>query len=847
MRLDTHCHSKHSKRPSEWILQKLGCPESFTEPLNLYRIATGKGMTHVTITDHNTIDGCLEIANLPHTFISEEATTYFPEDGCKLHVLVYNITEKQHRDIQQARENVYDLVPYLEEERIPHALAHPLYSVNGRLTLEHVEKALLLFKVLELNGARLEEQNRCLEAIVAGLTRHGIETLASKHNIEPRGNQPWKKTLIGGSDDHSSLTVASRYTEISGCSAPSDLSLIMEEDTTRVIGPESTPQTLAHNLYSIAYQFYSHKFNLGAHASNDVVFNLIDRFLSGAEGRQLHLFARISFLWNHRKLNRAAPGGRPSMIDLLRNETHRLIWDDPELSALFKHGSDTGVGLDEKWFNFVNRISNKVLCHFADHIINSLQGAHFLNLFDSLGSAGALYCVLAPYFVAFSIFSEDRRFSHKALNHFSGLPEHYPSGPEEVKVAHFTDTFYEINGVAWTLKKQIQAAGKTHRKYTVITCDETAPANGKGIRNFKPVRMYELSVYPEQKLFYPPFLEMLDYCYRHRFTHIHSATPGPLGLAALAIARILRLPIVGTYHTALPQYAQYLTEDNSVADVMWKYILWYYNQMNLVYVPSWSTAAELVEKGLDASKVRIFPRGVDTDLFHPCKANGSIPTMDADARGNGAGATADASPRRHRLLYVGRVSKEKNLELLVNVFKRLSSSRTDVELVVVGDGPYLEEMRRELTDTPTIFTGYRDGEALASIYASCDLFVFPSTTDTFGNVVLEAQASGLPVIVTDVGGPRENLLTDETGLVVKGDDPWSLLNGIATMLDDPNAIERMGKAARNYAETRSFDRAFDQAWSLYMETDGDTSGEFQVPWNLFQEKFGLSSAHVDRH
>ena len=93
MKIDLHVHSRYSTRPSQWVLQKLGCQECYTEPQTLYRLAKKRGMSLVTITDHNVIDGCLEIAGLPDTFISEEVTTYFPEDGCKAHVLVYEINE----------------------------------------------------------------------------------------------------------------------------------------------------------------------------------------------------------------------------------------------------------------------------------------------------------------------------------------------------------------------------------------------------------------------------------------------------------------------------------------------------------------------------------------------------------------------------------------------------------------------------------------------------------------------------------------------------------------------------------------------------------------------------------
>ena len=130
-----------------------------------------------------------------------------------------------------------------------------------------------------------------------------------------------------------------------------------------------------------------------------------------------------------------------------------------------------------------------------------------------------------------------------------------------------------------------------------------------------------------------------------------------------------------------------------------------------------------------------------------------------------------------KILYVGRISKEKDLNVLAQAFRRLTQTHADVELILVGDGPYLNELKELLAGTPSIFTGYREGEQLAAIYASCDLFAFPSATDTFGNVVLEAQASGLPVIVTDSGGPQENMIPHKTGrgILVQVGDTEALL------------------------------------------------------------------------
>jgi glycosyltransferase involved in cell wall biosynthesis len=170
-----------------------------------------------------------------------------------------------------------------------------------------------------------------------------------------------------------------------------------------------------------------------------------------------------------------------------------------------------------------------------------------------------------------------------------------------------------------------------------------------------------------------------------------------------------------------------------------------------------------------------------------------------------------------KLLYVGRISKEKNLPLLAEVFKRLVEVAPQVQLVLVGNGPYLQELRSVLEGTPTVFSGYLEGENLATVYASCDLFVFPSTTDTLGNVILEAQASGLPVIVTDCGGPQENMRAGLTGLVAAADDAESLLEAIQSLLDSPDRRRQMARAARHTMEGRSCERAFDRTWAMYQE------------------------------
>jgi len=805
MRVDLHVHSKYSKRPSAWVLKKIGCPESFTEPRDIYRIALARGMTHVTISDHNRIEGALAIAHLPYTFISEEITTYFPEDRCKLHVLALDITERQHADIQQCRDNVFYLVDYLRAQGIVHVVAHPLYGVNDRLTIEHFEKMLLLFKNFEMNGARNDVANEGLEAVLKSLSQDMIEALSDRHGIDPAFPEPWKKNITGGSDDHSSLNIARTYTEIPGAGNLREGLAGLENGQSRAVRHPSLPETMAHNFYSIAYQYYRSKFKLERFQGKDLLIKFLDRSLrpngcdgNGHDGRLIDKV--YCFLNAHRRTRTETVSD--DLIGLLRHTTARLLKDDRQFKRLALTGAQNDLPPEIGWFDFVNQVSNQALINFANHAMNHLVGGNVFNIFHTLGSAGGLYGLLAPYFIAFSIFSKDREFTHAVRDHF-GVPSPANAGTADaVRVGHFTDTFYDTNGVALTLQQQVQVALRHGKSLQVITCNEDPDMSQPGVKAFQPIGTYDLPEYPEQKLFYPPLMEMLRYCYEQGFTRIHSATPGPIGLAALAIARILKLPICGTYHTQLPQYAQFLTGDDAMAELTWKFVVWYYDQMDLIYAPSEDTRQELIARGINGDKIALYPRGIDTERFSPEKRNGFFEQS--------YGVTAPA-----KLLYVGRISKEKNLAVLGDAFRLLYARQAQAHLVIVGDGPYLNEMKAQLRDLPCTFTGALAGEDLAKAYASADIFVFPSMTDTFGNVVLEAQASGLPVVVSDQGGPCENMLPDTTGRVVPGNDVEALAAALTDILSNPRQRQAMGRAARRYMEERSFDAAFLKTWESY--------------------------------
>ncbi|HAK07683.1 MAG TPA: glycosyl transferase, partial [Spartobacteria bacterium] len=165
-----------------------------------------------------------------------------------------------------------------------------------------------------------------------------------------------------------------------------------------------------------------------------------------------------------------------------------------------------------------------------------------------------------------------------------------------------------------------------------------------------------------------------------------------------------------------------------------------------------------------------------------------------------------------RLLYVGRISKEKDLDVLAKAYRQLRDEGLSIQLLIVGHGPYSEALSETLPDA--IFTGYLKGKELATAYASADVFAFPSTTDTFGNVIIEAQASGVPVIVSDSGGPKELVEDNVNGLITKSHDVEDFSRAIRELVVDPARRERMGSRARQSVIDRTWPAAFRKFWSI---------------------------------
>ncbi|MUT64705.1 glycosyltransferase family 1 protein [Paenibacillus sp. NEAU-GSW1] len=364
-----------------------------------------------------------------------------------------------------------------------------------------------------------------------------------------------------------------------------------------------------------------------------------------------------------------------------------------------------------------------------------------------------------------------------------------------MRIAVFSDTFVpQVNGVALTLKRWTDylALQGADCKLFVPTAPE--PVYDNPVCRLASIPFW---AYPEYRFAIPNLLRIRQELSQFKPDIVHIATPFNTGLAGMSAAQKLHIPIVASYHTHFDQYLESYRLPLAHS-WYWSYMKWFHRNCRAVFAPSQETIHLLQTKGF--SGLELWSRGVDCDKFTPLKRSGRVREL-------------YGIKERYVLLFVGRLAPEKDLDVLLQVMHRLPERiRSQVHWLVVGDGPMMEQGRRDAPQNVT-FTGYRSGEELAALYASSDLFVFPSATETFGNVVLEAAASGLPAIVADKGGVTEIVRHDITGVHAQAGNAESFLAALTDWFDNADKWQLFGGKARELALSRTWERAMEAIYT----------------------------------
>ncbi len=818
-RADLHCHSDASNKTGEAALNMIGCPESYSRPGDVYAQALRRGMDFVTITDHDSQAGVREILSMPGVLVGEELTCWFPDDGCKMHVLVYGHTPEQHADLQRLAPDIYAVADYFVEHDLAHSVAHPIYRQNDKLERWHLERLLLLFKSFEcLNGAHSPLHREAFEPLLDKLDKAEIERLSRVHGLSPRWPEPWKKGRTAGSDDHGLLNVGRTWTEFpSDVKTPDDVLQAIRDGRTLPGGEAGSSVKLAHTFWGVAVRYYTSHLLEGGGNSANLAATLLQAFVGARTKPGKLQLAYLAAKGKVKKLQRSVVGkfrkDEPQPFktsglikDLFIDSVKRRLPEHPQLVGELDRGLPP-LGNHEEMLRFVNAVNRDVSRGVADAIGTSLDRASLVGLFDSIGAALAQQFVLSPYYFALFHQNKERRLLPNITR------QDVRRRGDKMRVALFTDTFDDVNGVARFINDMGRLAREKGRELTVHTSTplnelrhdrDAAPYRV----NFEPLVSRPMPYYDELKVNIPPVLEVLEWCDRQQFDAIHVSTPGPMGLVGLLAAKMLRVPVLATYHTDFPAYVEKLTGDHRQAGNVAHFMRWFYRVPEAVFSRSAGYRFKLNDLGVDESKLLTIRPGIDLSKWSPQK-------RDTAAM---AKVGVDFKKTPNVVLYAGRVSKEKNLPLLVDAFKQLAKRRTDTTLLVAGDGPYRKDMERELAGLPVVFAGFCDDKVLPALYATSTLFAFPSRTDTLGQVVMEAQACGLPAVVSDTGGPKETVVDRETGLVVRASDPrhaadWA--EAMDRLLSDPTRLATMRAASISRAAGGSIRQSFEAFWEAH--------------------------------
>jgi len=729
-----HVHSTASELSKLGIQRSLGLPECATPPHEVYELAKRRGMDFVTITDHDTIDGALEIAHLPDVFISEELTVSFRGEPQAVHVLCYGIDGADHEWLQAHNGDVETCAAYLSEHEITAALAHPFYAVGAPLAARHRRRLAQLFPIWETrNGSRAKELN--LPAFVY---------------IETHGG-----TAIGGTDDHAGVDIGRTYTETPHASDPQEFLALVRAGAAESHGAQGSAAKWAHAAMALAIR------SLGAgdaQPANPVaVLEIVERLMREGDARAGQVGADLC---------------DGDALALLRGwlDAMALGIDERTLLRMLQDGELSHADLQRR----ARRIHERRLGKAVGDLISSVQDGrldvlrHGRSLFDA--------CLPAIPYAASTAFLGREKLK---LTRSDG---------DRPRVAIVTDGLSSVHGVSHTIA-QIRERGVPGFEVEVMGTDADVD------RRLSSVAEIEVPFYRGLQIGVPGLPAIVEALSDGRYDIVHLCSPGPAGLGAWLLARVLSLPVVGSYHTELARYAGVRSGSDQLQAMVGAAVGAFYGSCDVVLSPSSATDAGLRELGIDERKIGRWDRGVDLARFDP----------GVRVEGLFSGEV--------NVLYAGRLTKEKGVDLLADAF--LAARRQDprLHLVLAGGGPEEAALRSRLGDHAT-FLGWLSGDDLPRAYASADAFMFASETDTFGQVVLEAQASGLPVAAVGVGGPASLISDGETGMLAAA-SAEDLAASLLAIVWTPLLAQRLRKSALAAVRDRSWEGSLAQLAAGY--------------------------------
>ena len=807
LRIDLHCHDLNSDQPDELWGRILRLPETWLESKKLVKCLRQHGSDVITVTNHNNARSCWQLLEKGEdVLVGAEFTCHFPDRDLFVHVLTYGFSPAQEEILNRLRRDIYQFLRYAAEHELPVILPHPLYlyAHTGKVDPAVFELLALLFQRVEvLNGQRDLWQSTLTLNWARGITPEKMRAWARKHRLNPGDfavDPERPKVLAGGSDDHMGVFAGQcgSFLEVPGLQQrlqhekASALALeAIREGRIAPFGHVGENQKL--NIALLDYfsqvatriqdpgllRIFLHRGEtrdkLACLAISNTMlelqkkkharkfFEFVHDALQGKKPNRMLKWKvpkKYRFCLTHLQRIAASKQGTPEhfvatvnqSIGELFTDLNRLMIAKVEKSGLLTADNRAlRFSTEELTRNFEIPAQISALAFGGDNPHRHTEGRKITDLLDSVSFPLMIAAVLAGATVASTrLLYQNRQF----LNDFS---RHLGSNSHNCRALHLTDTLFDRNGVSNSLTGKLRQIQHRDLPIDLLVCDsERSPE--PHLLVLKPLASYTLPDSGGQQLRIPDLLQIARAFYEGGYDRVVCSTEGPMVLVALLLKYMFNVPCYFFMHSDWLEYIKATTDATlHERDRIRRLLRLLYQQFDGVFVlnsehKSWLTSHEME---LDPARVLL------TAHQAPAAAPNIVPVQKQEL-------FADASAETPVLFVACRLSREKGLRDLPRILARARQSLPDLRLVIAGSGPEEEALRTQLPDA--VFLGWTEQTRLAQLYQGLDLFVFPSRFDTFGNVLLEAFAHGMPAVAYRTKGPADIIEPGASGYLAANEE-----------------------------------------------------------------------------
>lgn len=827
--IDLHCHDKNSSEPDELLGRMLGIPETWIETEDLIATLRTHGCDTITVTNHNNARSCFELIDKGEDIlVGAEYSCMVPGYNIGIHVLAYGFTQQEDERLNRLRHDLYKFLDYTTTRNIPVICAHPLYhyKTSGLPPMEFFDLLILLFERFEvLNGQRDTWQNMLVKAWIESYTPEKIDAISQITGISPTRycRDPYRKSFAGGSDSHMGI-----FTGLTGTllHVP-DLERRLKKEKRSALALEAlregrmAPFGTHNDSEKMTIALIDYFCQIAINMEDPGLFRIllhkgsardkaISLIVSNIFGELKRHKTTMSFM---RVFHNSFKGKAPLLREkIFVKKEYRAVVDEvtrmanvrknnpgdsarqfaESLQIIFSSLNE--LAAKRAWTRITNISKNGDLPEFkasdlleklelpsrfrsllegkkqsSEFPMSALSMSHFFDdlSFPVLGSA----VILAASFIGAKVMYNARPL----VREMSKLLGVYPHKP---RILWLTDTFEDTNGVAMVLRSIHKEIKEKNLPIDIMVCSANVQPDDNLIV-LKPVTEITPPFYKNQNIRIPNMMDIHRIFHEGEYDRIICSTEGFMGVAALYIKQAYSVPAHFFVHTDWMMFSRkVLRLDHHARSRVRRLLRVFYRQFDSLFVLNsdqriWLTSSAM---GFPADRVHLTAHWVEREFYPRNPDRKKYFGLD------------DQTPL---LLFVGRVSEEKGVMELPVIYDAVKKKIPNVRIAIAGKGPAEEKLRELLPDG--IFLGWVAHEELPNLYSSADLFVLPSHFDTFGCVVLEALACGLPAACYATKGPKEIIEHGVSGYLCSGNG--EMITAISSYLSKPQESTKMRRSA----------------------------------------------------